>query len=83
MQFSETEFPAQIEFGGLVLPLSYLFAPGQKDDGISVTIPAGLLQSVSHQALQWSVPGMLPAVVEQWLRGVAQEQTQTVGAHAG
>jgi ATP-dependent helicase HrpA len=74
VQFSETEFPAQIEFGGLVLPLSYLFAPGQKDDGISVTIPAGLLQSVSHQALQWSVPGMLPALVEQWLRALPKNK---------
>lgn len=73
-QLSETDFPAQLDLGSMALSLSYRFAPGQKDDGISVTIPAGLLQSVSNQALQWSVPGMLPAVVEQWLRALPKNK---------
>lgn len=73
-QLSETDFPAELDLGGVVLPLSYRFAPGQKDDGISVAIPAGLLQNVSNQALQWSVPGMLPAVVEQWLRALPKNK---------
>jgi len=73
-QISENDFPAELEFGGLVLPLSYRFAPGQKDDGVSVAIPAGLLQSVSSQVLQWSVPGMLPSVVEEWLRSLPKSK---------
>lgn len=73
-QLSETDFPAELDLGGMALPLSYRFAPGQTDDGISVVIPAGLLQSVSNQAIQWSVPGMLPAVVEQWLRALPKNK---------
>jgi ATP-dependent helicase HrpA len=42
-----SDFPPELELGGLQLPLSYRFAPGQNDDGITVTIPAGVLQSIS------------------------------------
>lgn len=70
----ETDFPAELELRGLNLSLSYRFAPGQQDDGITLTIPAGVLQSVSSQALEWSVPGMLPAVLEQWLRSLPKQK---------
>ena len=75
---TETDFPGELEVNGMALPLSYRFAPGQKDDGITVTIPSGLLQSVSHQALQWSVPGMLPAVLEQWLRALPKNKRKVL-----
>ena len=64
--------------GGLTLPLSYRFAPGQNDDGITVTIPAGVLQSISGQSLEWSVPGMLPAVLEHWLRTLPKAKRKTL-----
>ena len=74
----ESDFPPELELGGLILPLSYRFAPGQNDDGITVTIPAGVLQSVSAQSLEWSVPGMLPAVLEHWLRTLPKAKRKTL-----
>ena len=73
-----SDFPPELELGGLQLPLSYRFAPGQNDDGITVTIPAGVLQSISAQSLEWSVPGMLPAVVEHWLRTLPKAKRKTL-----
>ena len=74
----ESDFPPELVLGGLSLPLSYRFAPGQQDDGITVTIPAGVLQSISGQSLEWSVPGMLPAVLEHWLRTLPKAKRKTL-----
>lgn len=74
----ESDFPPELELSGLILPLSYRFAPGQNDDGITLTIPAGVLQSVSAQSLEWSVPGMLPAVLEHWLRTLPKAKRKTL-----
>ena len=64
--------------GGLSLSLSYRFAPGQQDDGITVTIPAGVLQSISAQSLEWSVPGGVVTVLEHWLRTLPKAKRKTL-----
>jgi ATP-dependent helicase HrpA len=66
----ENDFPSALQLSEFELPLKYRFAPGQPDDGITVTIPVGLLPSVNAELLEWSVPGMLPAVIEFWLRSL-------------
>jgi ATP-dependent helicase HrpA len=48
--------------------LSYSFAPGEVNDGVTVRVPVGVLAGVGAEALEWSVPGLLPNLVEQWLR---------------
>ena len=63
-------FPAELIVGKLKLPLKYRFAPGDKEDGVTVIVPVGLLPELGTEVLEWSVPGFLPAVVEQWLRSL-------------
>ena len=70
----ENDFPSALQLSELELPLEYRFAPGQPDDGITVTIPAGVLPSVNAELLEWSVPGMLPAVIEFWLRSLPKNK---------
>ncbi len=70
----ENDFPSALQLSELELPLKYRFAPGQPDDGITVTIPAGVLPSVNAELLEWSVPGMLPAVIEFWLRSLPKNK---------
>jgi len=53
------DFPDQLEFSGLVLPLKYHFRPGASDDGVTLVTPASLLNRVSAQKCEWLVPGML------------------------
>lgn len=53
------EFPTSVKSGELTLPLSYTFAPGSEDDGVTVTIPMELLDHVQPEVFQWLVPGLL------------------------
>lgn len=67
-QLQDNEFPNQLQLSGVDLPLHYHFAPGAKNDGVNIDIPAGVLPNLAAEPLNWSVPGMLPALVEHWLR---------------
>jgi ATP-dependent helicase HrpA len=52
-------YPDYLELSGLKFPLTYHFAPGEPDDGISLTVPLELLNRISDARLQWLVPGLL------------------------
>ncbi len=56
---NQSDFPDQLEFSGLVLPLKYRFRPGAGDDGVTLVVPASLLNRVEVDKCQWLVPGML------------------------
>ena len=56
---NQNDFPDQMEFAGLVLPLKYHFKPGAEDDGVTLVVPASLLNRVEVEKCQWLVPGML------------------------
>jgi len=56
---SSTDYPDQIEMGGLVLPLSYHFAPGEEDDGVTLICPVEVLNRISAERCEWLVPGLL------------------------
>ena len=56
---SAAQFPATLQTGDLQFALSYQFEPGHPADGVSVTIPIGLLNRVPRHRFEWLVPGML------------------------
>lgn len=56
---TEAQFPAELEWRGMVFPLSYHFEPGHKDDGVSIHVPVSVLHEVPEHRLEWLVPGML------------------------
>lgn len=56
---NNTDFPDQIEFSGVVLPLKYQFKPGTPADGVTLCVPASLLNRVSAKQCEWLVPGLL------------------------
>jgi len=53
-------FPATLRAGEFELELSYLFAPGDEADGVTVRIPRDLLGHLNPQVFEWLVPGLLP-----------------------
>ncbi len=71
---AEADFPADLNLQNLQLPLKYKFAPGEDDDGVTVQVPVGVLAGVSAEALEWLVPGLLPGVLEQWLRTLPKQK---------
>jgi ATP-dependent helicase HrpA len=48
-----------LQWQDLELALSYHFEPGHPADGISVSIPVGLLNRVPRYRFEWLVPGLL------------------------
>ncbi len=71
--FDQKDFPDQIEFSGLVLPLKYHFRPGAGDDGVTLVVPASLLNRVDARHCQWLVPGMLEEKVVAMIKSLPKQ----------
>jgi ATP-dependent helicase HrpA len=52
-------FPDRLEIAGRLFSLDYHFAPGNPDDGVHITVPLELLNTLMEGKLQWLVPGLL------------------------
>ena len=53
------QYPNIITWDGVSLPLSYEFSPGGIADGVTVTIPIGMLNRLPRYLCDWLIPGML------------------------
>jgi ATP-dependent helicase HrpA len=62
---------------GLSLPLSYAFAPGAAEDGVTVDVPLGVLDAVAEQtsgeSLAFTVPGLRAELVTALLRTLPKQ----------
>lgn len=56
---TQAQFPNELEWRGMVFPLSYHFEPSHPDDGVSIHVPVSVLHQVPEHRLEWLVPGML------------------------
>ncbi len=65
-----SDFPAQINSGSMSFQLEYHFEPGSDTDGVTVRIPADLMDSVSESRFEWLVPGLLREKVHLLLKGL-------------
>lgn len=63
-------FPENLVFGHLTLPTEYRFAPGKRDDGISIKIPITALMQINAASLDFMVPGVLHEKIEALVRGL-------------
>ena len=52
-------FPDKLDVSGRLFPLEYHFEPGHEKDGVTVTVPLELLNTLNPGKLQWLVPGLL------------------------
>ncbi len=50
-------YPDHLDFAGLKLPLRYRFAPGEEDDGMTLTVPLAAVNQVDPKRLDWLAPG--------------------------
>ena len=53
------DYPSDVFVRGVMLPVSYRFAPGQPEDGIHVSIPVEMLSQFQERDFEWLVPGYL------------------------
>jgi ATP-dependent helicase HrpA len=66
------QFPPQKVMNNVSYALAYNFAPGQKDDGVTLTVPQALINQVSAAQCEYLVPGLLPEKVAQLLKTLPQ-----------
>lgn len=66
------KFPPEIVMNGVRYDLSYHFAPGANDDGVTLTLPLAHLNRISPEACEWLVPGLLRDKVLQLLKNLPQ-----------
>ncbi len=52
-------FPKTLRLGGVDCPATYLHAPGDPKDGVTVAVPIYSLNQVNEEGCEWLVPGML------------------------
>jgi ATP-dependent helicase HrpA len=55
------------------LPLSYEFAPGEPDDGVTVDIPLARLSQVTGDEFSWLVPGLREELVTELIRSLPKQ----------
>ncbi len=65
-----SQFPRQLEIGGMRLPVDYHFAPGEDDDGVTITVPAEGLGQLQPAQLGWLVPGLLEEKIVALIRSL-------------
>ncbi len=70
----EKRFPSVWPQGQLRLPLTYSFAPGQSEDGMTVRIPLELLGQVRPSGFDWLVPGMLLDLCTEIIKALPKKQ---------
>jgi ATP-dependent helicase HrpA len=52
-------FPDFLDVRGQLFPLEYHFDPGHEHDGVTLTVPLELLNTLDPGRLQWLIPGLL------------------------
>jgi ATP-dependent helicase HrpA len=66
----EALFPDTIAGGGREFALEYLFEPGDPADGVTVSVPLELLNTLDPDHLQWLVPGLLHEKIVALIKGL-------------
>jgi ATP-dependent helicase HrpA len=51
-------FPDQVKMANAVLPVNYVYRPGEDNDGVTVSVPLPVAQQLSAAQVQWIVPGL-------------------------
>ncbi|RYY74941.1 MAG: ATP-dependent RNA helicase HrpA [Gammaproteobacteria bacterium] len=59
LDITHAQFPNELEWRGMVFPLTYHFEPNHADDGVSIHVPMSVLHQLPEHRLEWLVPGML------------------------
>ena len=75
---SEAAFPDLLRAGGQAFGLAYRFAPGDDDDGLTVTIPHDALVDLDPGRFEWLVPGMLEEKTLALLRALPKSLRRSV-----
>ena len=70
LNYDAEAFPDSVPVGGQPVALTYAYAPGEEHDGVTITLPFTLAQSISPALLEWAVPGLRGEKIGELLRAL-------------
>ncbi|MSR15068.1 MAG: ATP-dependent RNA helicase HrpA [Gammaproteobacteria bacterium] len=73
-QVTDFLYPAVLNRRGMRLPLSYRFAPGEDDDGVTVAIPFAVAALFTSADFERLVPGLLSEKVTAMIKRLPKER---------
>ncbi|MCK5386884.1 MAG: ATP-dependent RNA helicase HrpA, partial [Gammaproteobacteria bacterium] len=65
---TEEQYPKQLVVNNTPLPLSYHFDPASEDDGVTLTVPVALLNTLNPVQFEWLIPALLREKVTQLIK---------------
>ncbi len=63
-------FPDSVEVAGRLFRAVYKFAPGEEDDGVTLTVPPALLNAIPPERLEWGVAGQYEDKIAALIKGL-------------
>lgn len=72
----EIAFPDEVSLDNRVIPLDYVYKPGDERDGITLRLPYRDRNKLAPGFLDWIVPGNIRESVEVLLRGLPKDARQ-------
>lgn len=70
----QRQYPDQVSVQNNVLPVDYVFQPGDSRDGASLRVPADLVAQLSTADLDWAVPGLMREKCIALIRGLPKNK---------
>ncbi len=70
LTYDSQAFPNAVAVGGQPVALTYAYAPGEENDGVTIKLPFTIAQSVSPAQLEWAVPGLREEKIAELLRAL-------------
>ncbi|MEZ6044967.1 MAG: DUF3418 domain-containing protein [Planctomycetaceae bacterium] len=70
---SKEEFPDHLNVGQNAFPLEYKLAPGEQDDGITMTVPKAAINQIDRTRLGWLVPGLIEEKVTALIKSLPKQ----------
>ncbi|MGL4174898.1 MAG: ATP-dependent RNA helicase HrpA [Dermatophilaceae bacterium] len=72
-EVSASDYPRVWRQGDLELEISYTFAPGTDDDGVTVHVPVAVLNRLRPDGFDWQVPGLRDGLAVALIRSLPKE----------
>ena len=67
-EITEEQYPKELIVNNTPLPLSYHFDPTSEDDGVTLTVPITLLNTLNPVQFEWLIPALLQEKVSQLIK---------------
>jgi ATP-dependent helicase HrpA len=77
-EVKEEEFPLRWTQNGMTFDLTYAFEPGTDADGVTVHIPLLVLNQVTADGFEWSVPGFREELVTTLIKSLPKAIRRTI-----